>query len=210
MSQQDKSWTRGEIFSAIGLLLSATGLTIALISASTNKDIRCSIAHIECNKPQPVTVVQPSNESKVSQHNKPESIKKIPESSSPQRDNVDLNTDKLVARKDTDAKSVIYSYYQEINSRNYNAAWNRLPTSTQENKNIHPNGQKDFISFFESVREVQVLKMSILESTKTSAIINAKFTYNMKSGNKAPISLKFKVYRENIDKDWIIEEVKKA
>jgi hypothetical protein len=32
MNQQDKSWTRGEIFSAISFLLSATGVTIALLS----------------------------------------------------------------------------------------------------------------------------------------------------------------------------------
>jgi hypothetical protein len=198
MTQQDKNWTRGETFSAIGLLLSATGLTVALISAVSNKDIRCLIARIDCDKIQPVTVVQPSTV-KVTQHNK----------SSLGHSNVDKKNTSIkkvdqIVRNGVSAISVIHDYYQEINSRNYNSAWSRLPKSTQEN---HPNGQKDFTTFFDSVSEVQSLKLSIIESTETKAIINASFIYIMKRGNKAPIFLKYKVYRENVDKDWKIKEI---
>jgi murein DD-endopeptidase MepM/ murein hydrolase activator NlpD len=67
MTQQNKSWTRGEMFSAIGLLISATAVTISLMTASTNKDIRCLIAHLDCNKPQPVTIVQSFSDQGTSQ-----------------------------------------------------------------------------------------------------------------------------------------------
>ena len=77
MSQQHKSWTRGERFSAIGLVLTSTGLLISFISASVNKDIRCSLAHIDCNKSQLVTVTQPSNKSTSSKSNIGDESKKV-------------------------------------------------------------------------------------------------------------------------------------
>jgi hypothetical protein len=202
MNQQDKSWTRGERFSAISLLLSATGVTIALISASANKDIRCSIAHIDCNKPQPVTVIQPPNESKVLQNDKSElSQLNVSEKST------NIKPVNQSAEKDINAEGVVHSYYQEINSHNYISAWNRLPVSLRENKIIHPKGVNSFVDFFASVEEVSSLRISILNSTKTEAKVHTSFVYKMKSGGNRHLSLIYKVYRYSTDGDWKIGQI---
>lgn len=202
MTQQDKSWTRGERFSAMSLLLSVTGVTIALISASANKDIRCSIAHIDCNKPQPVIVVQPPNESKVPQNDKSE----LGQLSGSEK-KTSLKPANQLTKEDTNAESIIYSYYQEINSRNYISAWNKLPTGLRENKEIHPKGMKSFVDFFTSVQEVSSLRISILNSTRTEAKIHTSFVYKMKSGGSRHLSLIYKVYKYSADGDWEIGQI---
>jgi hypothetical protein len=223
MTQQDKNWTRGERFAAIGL-------AIAITTAFSNKDIRCSVAHIDCNKPQPVIIIQSSDDPQSSSSDLTKKPLAKPSTQSADMDGDHSATKPIPGKinsgdqdlsnrdtypkqfnqsrkEETGAESVIKKYYKALNSRNYDAAWNILPASTRENKRVHPNGQRDFIVFFELVREVQVSTMSIIESSKISAIIDTKLIYHMRNGKKVPVSLRYSVYRENTERDWLINKI---
>jgi hypothetical protein len=108
----------------------------------------------------------------------------------------------------TSPDTVISEYYQEINSHNYQAAWNKLPLDLQQNVNVHPNGYQSFVDFFDSMGGMEVNSISVLEKNEFQAIVSADINCKLKNNSKSPLFLRFFLNWNNSSQQWQISKVK--
>lgn len=111
-----------------------------------------------------------------------------------------------VSQKNT-PEALIAEYYQEINSRKFQSAWDKLPANLQEDLNVHPNGYQSFVDFFTSFNGVQVNNLTIVDRNDVSAIVRADLDYQMKNGEN-PIVLRFFMNWNNSDQRWQIAKIR--
>jgi hypothetical protein len=104
--------------------------------------------------------------------------------------------------------AVISEYYQEINSHNYQAAWNKLPLDLQQNVNVHPNGYQSFVDFFDSMGGMEVNSISVLGKNEAQAIVSADINCKLKNDSKSPLFLRFFLNWSSSSQQWQISKVK--
>ncbi|ABA25067.1 hypothetical protein Ava_A0009 (plasmid) [Trichormus variabilis ATCC 29413] len=104
---------------------------------------------------------------------------------------------------------LIEDYFAEINNDQYRNAWNILPVELQEDKKLHPNGYDSFLEWYKGkVDFINIHNISLVESNQNSATVKMKSTYDMKSGKKAPVNLKFYMIWNKSKQKWDISETK--
>jgi hypothetical protein len=123
-----------------------------------------------------------------------------PETSTP---SVSLNVDRPSPEK------IIEAYYSNINNHQYQDAWNILPTSFQENKQIHPDGYNSFLQWWYKVNYVGIKKSSLVSSNSYSAIVDIWTNYHMNTGKSFPIRLKYYMAWNDTKQNWDITQVDK-
>jgi len=116
---------------------------------------------------------------------------------------VSLNVDRPSPEK------IIEAYYSNINNHQYQDAWNILPTSFQENKQIHPDGYNSFLQWWYKVNYVGIKKSSLVEFNSYSAIVNVWTNYHMNNGKSFPIRLKYYMTWNDTKQNWDITQVDK-
>jgi hypothetical protein len=104
--------------------------------------------------------------------------------------------------------ALIAQYYQEINSRNYQAAWNKLPNNLREDLNVHPNGYQSFVDFFNGFGGVHVNNLTVVDRTDYSAVVNADLSCQLKNGNDSPLFLRFSLNWNNSNRQWQISKIR--
>jgi hypothetical protein len=104
-------------------------------------------------------------------------------------------------------ENLIAQYYQEINSRDYQSAWNKLPITLQNNLNVHPEGYKSFVDFFDRFDRIRVNYLGVVDETESSAEVKADLTC-MRNGNTAPLFLRFYLKKDEAYRSWKIDKVK--
>jgi serine/threonine protein kinase len=102
----------------------------------------------------------------------------------------------------------IAQYYQEINSRQYQSAWEKLPTSLQENSRIHPKGFQSFVDFFNSLSGIEVNNLKTIERTESRAIVSADLNCQLTNGRQSPLFLNFTLNWNNSNQKWQISKIK--
>jgi hypothetical protein len=113
--------------------------------------------------------------------------------------------DRLTPKQEIDA------YFNDINSGLYEAAWDRLPTALQENKDVHPNQFKSFEEWYESMNSVDVKnvkKVNVAENNSDSAEFDVLVVYNFKNGKFVSNSLRFLLSWDSQAEKWRIAEIK--
>jgi hypothetical protein len=108
---------------------------------------------------------------------------------------------------DNSPKNVIIQYYQEINNRDYQSAWNKLPSTLQENREVHPQGYQSFLDFFKQLDRVQVNDIALVSETKLGVEVKANICY-VKNGNTDPLGLLFHLKKDTDDRQWKIDKVR--
>jgi serine/threonine protein kinase, bacterial len=108
----------------------------------------------------------------------------------------------------TPPDALIAQYYQEINSRNYQAAWNKLPNNLREDLNVHPNGYQSFVDFFNGFGGVRVNNLTVVDRTDYSAVVNADLSCHLKNGNDSPLFLRFSLNWNNSDRQWQMSKIR--
>jgi ARC6-like, IMS domain len=125
----------------------------------------------------------------------------------------DLNPDncgvdaKLDPPKNSPA-NLIAQYYKEINSHQYESAWNKLPINLQENLQLHPQGYQSFVNFYNKLDGIQVVNLALIEETHSSAEVKADLQCKQKNGDLSPLFLRFHIKKEIGDREWKIDKVK--
>ena len=115
-------------------------------------------------------------------------------------------TNNNVDRSPPDA--LIAQYYQEINSRNYQAAWNKLPSNLREDLNVHPNGYQSFVDFFNGFGGVRVNNLTVVDRTDFNAVVNADLICQLKNGNDSPLFLRFSLNWNSSDRQWQMSKIR--
>ena len=103
----------------------------------------------------------------------------------------------------------VNSYFNDINNRLYQAAWDRLPTTLQTNKNFHPEGFKSFEKWYEKMNSVDVIEVNVAENYSNRAEVNTRIVYNFKDGRTGTNSLRFLLSWDSQEEKWRITEFKK-
>ncbi|OKH52296.1 hypothetical protein NIES2101_14945 [Calothrix sp. HK-06] len=105
-------------------------------------------------------------------------------------------------------KTEVVNYYNDINSGNYEFAWDRLPKALQEDTKVHPNGYASFAGWWKTVKSIDVQQVNVIETNSNNAVVNTRLTYNMKAGNTMPISLSYTLSWDNQTQKWKFLKIK--
>lgn len=104
--------------------------------------------------------------------------------------------------------TTITGYYNDLNGRNYGAAWSKLPPDLQDNRQVHPAGYKSFQDWWNSVESIEVQNVQVLNQTPARAETIARTVYHMKNGRSAPYSLRYFLEWNDASKSWQIAKIR--
>jgi serine/threonine protein kinase, bacterial len=107
---------------------------------------------------------------------------------------------------------IVKDYYNKINTRDIQGAWNKLPISLQNDRSIHPNGYNSFLDWWSNqVGSAQLLGTNLVSSTDREAIVDADVQYFMRSGQdrrSKPQAMRYFFVKDTITNTWIIEKIR--
>jgi serine/threonine-protein kinase len=103
----------------------------------------------------------------------------------------------------------VENYYSNINSGQYQTAWNQLSPEYQSNKRLHPNGYSSYLNWWgEKVASVNIEQLSVLEANQDTATVNASLKYLMKTGRIVPNSVRLSLIWDAQNLRWVVRDAK--
>ncbi|MBD2438653.1 serine/threonine-protein kinase [Nostoc sp. FACHB-110] len=101
----------------------------------------------------------------------------------------------------------VQDYYARINEGQYQAAWNLLSPSYQNNQRLHPNGYLSYLDWWGGqVGSVNVDQVSVVESNTETSTVDAQLTYFMKSGKQVSSSVTLSLLWDVDNNRWAISD----
>jgi len=89
----------------------------------------------------------------------------------------------IVPTQSNSLEQFIHTYYEAINSRNYENTWSLLSDAFKTNSNSLQNGgYQGYVDFWNTVDHVEVLETRILEQNSQSAKVFVVANYHYKNG----------------------------
>jgi hypothetical protein len=123
--------------------------------------------------------------------------------SSPSADKKSLQPPQLSSNQNSPEK-IVSTYYQDINDRQYQSAWNKLPSDLQQNRSIHPQGYQSYTDFFDRMRSIQINELIVVEETASQAIVAADLNCEFRKDVKSPLFLRFVLNKNDHNQQWKI------
>jgi hypothetical protein len=127
--------------------------------------------------------------------------------SSPSTEKKSLQPPQISSNQNSPEK-LISTYYQDINDRQYQSAWAKLPSDLQQNRNIHPQGYQSFAGFFDRMKSIQVNELMVVEETASQAVVAADLNCEFRKDVKSPLFLRFVLNKNNSNQQWKISKIK--
>ena len=92
-------------------------------------------------------------------------------------------TSTIVPTPSNSVEQFIRTYFQEINSRNYEDTWSLLSDAFKASRNSPQNGgYQGYVDFWNTVDRVEILEIRILEQSSQSAEVSVVANYHYKNG----------------------------
>jgi hypothetical protein len=92
-------------------------------------------------------------------------------------------TNTIVLTPSSSVEQFIHTYFQEINSRNYENTWSLLSDAFKASRNSPQNGgYQGYVDFWNTVDRVEILEIKILEQSSQSAEVVVIANYHYKNG----------------------------
>ena len=92
-------------------------------------------------------------------------------------------TNTIVLTPSNSVEQFIRTYFQEINSRNYENTWSLLSDAFKASRNSPQNGgYQGYVDFWNTVDRVEILEIKILEQSSQSAEVFVVANYHYKNG----------------------------
>jgi serine/threonine protein kinase, bacterial len=107
-----------------------------------------------------------------------------------------------------DPATTVTGYYNDLNSRNYNAAWSKLPPDLQGNRQVHPAGYQSFQDWWNSVESIEIRNVRVISRTPQTAEAVARTVYHMKNGRSAPYALRYFLVWDDSNQSWQIAKIR--
>jgi hypothetical protein len=127
--------------------------------------------------------------------------------SSPSTEKKSLQPPQISSNQNSPEK-LISTYYQDINDRQYQSAWAKLPSDLQQNRNIHPQGYQSFAGFFDRMKSIQVNELMVVEETASQAVVAADLNCEFRKDVKSPLFLRFVLNKNDPNQQWKISKIK--
>jgi hypothetical protein len=102
----------------------------------------------------------------------------------------------------------VANYYGDINGRNYQAAWNKLPVELQNDTKVHPVGYKSFEDWWNSVDSIEIRNIRVVSRDNEKAEAIARTVYRMKDGRIAPYTLRYSLEWDANKQGWAIAKIR--
>ena len=92
-------------------------------------------------------------------------------------------TNTIVVTPSNSVEQFIHTYFQEINSRNYENTWSLLSDAFKASRNSPQNGgYQGYVDFWNTMDRVEILEINILEQSSQSAEVFVVANYHYKNG----------------------------
>jgi serine/threonine protein kinase, bacterial len=105
-------------------------------------------------------------------------------------------------------EDLVAEYYQAIDNRQYQSAWDKLPPSMREDRNLHPNGYQSYVDFFNSLGSIKVDNLKTIDRNKSTAIVSVTLSCELKNGDKSPLFLHYFMNWNSSNQQWQISRIK--
>lgn len=102
-------------------------------------------------------------------------------------------------------QQTIENYFNFINQRNYQTAWEMLSNSQQNDTKLHPNGYQSYYNWWDSV-QTTTIKINNYEESSWESTVDIGLKILIKSGSSSQQSLRFFLIRQG--ETWKINKVK--
>jgi serine/threonine-protein kinase len=104
-------------------------------------------------------------------------------------------------------EQVVREQYSNINNRQYQAAWNKLSSSFQNNKTVFRDGYRSYVEWWETVSQVNLEEVTNVEVRNDTATVNIRLQYS-KSGKVASESRRLLLVWDAASASWLIDNTK--
>jgi serine/threonine protein kinase, bacterial len=148
----------------------------------------------------PSTPKPPASNSPTPSTPSPPTTPTPPSSSSPSTPTPITNT--------PDPANTVSDYYGDLNSRNYNSAWNKLPVELRDNTKVHPAGYQSFEDWWNSVDSIEIRNIRVVSRDNEKAEAIARTVYRMKDGRTAPYTLRYSLEWDANKQGWAIAKIR--
>lgn len=101
-------------------------------------------------------------------------------------------------------EQAVTEQYSLINRRQYQAAWNRLSPQMRNNKAIFSNGYNSYVSWWRTVKKVEVKNTELVAIFEGEASVNARLTFYMQNGKYASESRNIRLVWNEPAKQWLV------
>ena len=107
-------------------------------------------------------------------------------------------------------ETAVINYYDFINSQQYEAGWNQLSGSLQNNRKVHPEGYKTYTDWWTKVAKVDVLDTNVVNKNSERSIVDSRLKYQIKSNGRIIYqTLRFDFIYDKSSNSWLIDGVDK-
>jgi serine/threonine protein kinase, bacterial len=166
------------------------------------------------NNKQPQSVAQPTQSSNNQPQQTPTPITTIPPDNSPTP--ISSPTPSLQSSPATPTpvdrpspEQAIQNYFANINQGQFQASWNLLSPSYQNNRKLHPNGYLSYIDWWGNrVQSVYVSQVNLVQANANTATANASLVYTMKTGKTVPSSVNFLLLWDVENRRWVVGDTR--
>jgi serine/threonine-protein kinase len=100
----------------------------------------------------------------------------------------------------------IRDYYANINQRQYSSTWNQLTSDFRQQQS---GSYQDYQSWWNSVQNVNISKVTVLESNEDTALVDTQLTYVMKDGRVSPENLEIWLIWDEQSQQWLIDKTQR-
>ncbi len=104
----------------------------------------------------------------------------------------------------TSPSQAIVNYYQTINNRNYVNSWSQLSANFKREKSN--NNYSEYINWWNTVERVELERVKAVSQTSSTATVEVRIKYYLKSGRVVPNAHRFQLVWNAIQKKWIFDD----
>lgn len=100
-----------------------------------------------------------------------------------------------------DPKIFIQEYFVLLNQGRYEEAWSQLSNEFQANSG--PGGYEEYVAFWETVDEIEIIKMEITSQTEAEAFVYVEVIYHYQEGYTTTGHTNYKLIKDALNESWL-------
>lgn len=102
-----------------------------------------------------------------------------------------------------DPKEFIQNYFALLNQRMYEEAWSKL--SDQFKASNDSSGYDDYVAFWGTVDEIEIIKMEITSQSNTQVLVYVEINYRYTAGYTTTGHTTYKLVKDSSNSSWLFD-----